>query len=127
MRWRYSKVRFLAATCLLYAGCQSPLVDPAGERSHRPQQNGPMLTPPVTGAAPRDQVPHLPATVVINPSSTTTSISSRNYQVRAGESWESIARQFGVTVDRLLEENGSDRKTSPQTGDWIVIPDAASR
>ncbi|MDA0832357.1 MAG: LysM domain-containing protein [Planctomycetota bacterium] len=110
--------------CLLFAGCQSQLVNSGSEHSRPPQ--GPALTPPGTSAAPRDQVPHIPATAVLGQPQNSSSVSARHYQVGNGETWESIARQFGVAVDRLLDENGREGSSSPIVGDWIVIPSAVT-
>lgn len=110
--------------CLLLAGCRSQLVN-SGSESTRPPQ-GPALTPPTTGAVPRDQVPHVPATAVLGSPQNSSGISARHYQLVAGETWESIARKFGVSVDRLLDENGMDDNTPLHAGDWVVIPPASS-
>ncbi|MEX1229519.1 MAG: LysM domain-containing protein [Planctomycetaceae bacterium] len=124
IRWHDSIMWSAVAMCLLLAGCQSQLVNPGSESTRPPQ--GPALTPPATGAAPRDQVPHVPATAVLGQPQNSSGISARHYQVAEGENWESIARKFGVSVDRLLDENGMDDNTPLHAGDWVVIPPAAS-
>jgi membrane-bound lytic murein transglycosylase D len=50
-------------------------------------------------------------------------VSWQTYQLKKGEKLESVARKFGISVQRLKEVNGlNSRKRGPRPGQMLLVP-----
>ena len=66
-----------------------------------------------------------PATEEPEPTNTPTSL-GQTYVVQAGDIPETIAAQFGITTQQLLDANPGINPTNLQIGDVLIIPPAES-
>lgn len=110
-----------AATLLVLCGCGRRVIDPgvAPMTTHIP-----VSAPPVTQTVvtPPHEIRAMPVSEVIN-------VSRRDqpqqyHTVRSGETLSGIARQYGISLERLLSENGLDPQTPLQPDQLIYIPPA---
>lgn len=109
------------------SGCGSQLVGPTGHR--RPAQRLPAQRRPAlpSTVVPQDfnQLDNVPAASIIRPGP---ALNSTYHEVQQGETATAIARQYGISVDSLLNENGLNRSTVLQPKQMLFIPrDAKSK
>lgn len=90
----------------------SPTVDPSGEQ--------PTMPPPAEGTVDPGAV----ATATLAPDSPTPVPPGANpvHTVQAGEYLGSIAAQYGVTVEAIVQANNLTNPDSLQVGDQLIIP-----
>ena len=127
----------LLAICV---GCQAGLVDPGRSRGMNPappamsipSQGLPSPAPlPSTyptpagtpGANAHDwkSVSRQPATSVVEVSSEADS-KAKYHTVSSGETWSSLAGQFGLTVKQLTDANGIDAGVPLKPGQIVYVP-----
>jgi LysM repeat protein len=110
-------------------GCGSPVVNP-GQTTTRvvapPARPGsPSVPPPQerldVPIAERSEIPQVPAESVMT--LPRESSSARYHTVQPGETLSSIARRYGLTVEKLRTSNGLDATTVLQPQQLLFIPD----
>ncbi len=120
-------------------GCGSPVVDATGPPYGARQSGLPptaILPAPstaggldpsarVTDAPPSPptawgDTPQVPASAVVPQPQDVSS--GRYHTVRKGDTLSAIARQYGTTVERLLDDNGLERTAILQPGQMIYVP-----
>ena len=125
-QWKYAGLLWVGA-----AGCGSPLVD-AG----RPAQEAAAIRPPVASLAapnrpedmPADQIsgsgmslPRVPASEALTVPARPAEL--RYHEVEAGETWDDVARRYGLSRDALRRANPLDIEEL-SAGQLLQIPDA---
>ena len=111
---------------LLLAGCQS-VVDPG--RSMRPIPTNPSVVIPSGPVIPPSADPRDSSSIGRQPASSTLQLPQSDaaeatwHTVKAGDTWSSMSRQYGLTVPQLTDANGIDPATPLQPGQMIYIPE----
>lgn len=98
------------------AGCGAPVVHPG------PATPQPRLAPPQQSGNLRNNVPEVPSSSVMDEPSQSRSRPARYHEVQQGETLSSIARQYGVSVQEIVEANGLDDPDHIQPGQSLYIP-----
>jgi LysM repeat protein len=105
-----------------WCGCGSPVVNPSP--SPAPLMPPAMVPQPANPAGlPRLETPEIqqvPAESVLHLPSDSTS--ATYHSVKSGETLSSVARQYGVSVEKLRSANGLDSSAILKTQQLLFIP-----
>lgn len=82
----------------------------------------PVDTPPATPSGTPAGVPVTMPTPVPAPVAPVVSEGPRTHVVAPGESYWSIAKQYGVGINELMARNGHDRSHVLKSGEKLVLP-----
>lgn len=116
---RYATAWLMASTLL---GCGSPVVNPG--RTTTPIAPSAMSSPPASASGlptlDSPDVQQVPAESVLSfPSE---SNSATYHSVKAGETLASIAKRYGLSVEKLRTANGLDAATALKSEQLLYIP-----
>ena len=117
--WRWMAVWLMASMLL---GCGSPVVNPG--RTTTPIAPSAVSSPPATSSGlptlDTPDIQQVPAESVLNMPSE--SNSATYHSVKAGETFASIAKQYGVSAEKLRTANGLDAAATLKSQQLLYIP-----
>ncbi|MDA1017986.1 MAG: LysM peptidoglycan-binding domain-containing protein, partial [Planctomycetota bacterium] len=113
---------FLLVMIATAIGCGRQLIDPANNQRARIRPRPQPV--PSANTVPQDfnQLENVPAESLLGPGP---QLTSTYHEVKPGETAISIARQYGLNVDGLLDANGLSRSSVLQPKQMLFIPRAA--